>query len=64
MEYVSEVFTVDGKPIFVENIPAQVCQHCGESTFSRETTEKVRRMVYGEAQPTGTLELEVFSFQP
>jgi YgiT-type zinc finger domain-containing protein len=64
LEYVSEVFMVDGKRVLVENIPAQVCKHCGEATFSRETTEKVRRMVHGEAQPVGTLEMEVFSYQP
>jgi HTH-type transcriptional regulator/antitoxin MqsA len=63
-EYVSEVFMVDGKHILVENIPAQVCNHCGEPTFSRETTEKVRLMVHGEAEPVGTLEMEVFTYQP
>jgi YgiT-type zinc finger domain-containing protein len=63
-EVVSEVSIVDGKHILVENIPAQVCQQCGEPTFSRETTEKVRRMVHGEAQPVGTLEMQVFAYQP
>jgi YgiT-type zinc finger domain-containing protein len=63
MEYVSEMFVIDGKHILVENIPAQVCNECGEATFSLETTEKVRRMVHGEAQPIGTLEMDVFSYQ-
>lgn len=35
---------------------------CGEPTFSRETTERVRQMVHGEAQPVRTLEMDVFSF--
>lgn len=64
IEQVSEVFVIDGKPILVENIPAQVCQKCGEATFSRETTERVRRMVHGEAQPTGTIQMEVFAYKP
>ena len=63
LEYVSEVFMIDGKPILVENIPAQVCQHCGEPVFSRETTERVRRMVHGEAEPVGTVEMDVFTYQ-
>ena len=63
-EEVSEVFVIDGKRVLVENIPAQVCEHCGEPTFSRETTERVRRIVHGEAQPIGTVEMEVFAFQP
>ena len=61
-ELVSEVFLIDGKHILVENIPALVCNKCGEPTFSRETTERVRRMVHGEAEPVGTREMEVFSF--
>ena len=43
-ELVSEVFTIEGKPVLVENIPSTVCARCGEPVFSRETTEKVRRM--------------------
>jgi hypothetical protein len=35
--------------VLVENIPASVCARCGEATFSRETTERIRRMLYGEA---------------
>ncbi len=61
-ELVSEVFLVDSKRMLVEPIPARVCDHCGEATFSRETTEKVRRMVHGEARPVGRVTLEVYEF--
>ena len=61
-ELVSEVFIVDGKRILVEQIPARVCTHCGEATFSRETTEKVRCMVHGEARPVGVVTMEVYEF--
>jgi HTH-type transcriptional regulator/antitoxin MqsA len=50
-KFISEVFDIDGKSVRVENIPATVCANCGEPLFSRETTEKVRRMVHGEAKP-------------
>jgi YgiT-type zinc finger domain-containing protein len=59
---VDEVFLIDGRFVLVENIPASVCGHCGEVTFSRETTEKIRRMVHGEAQPVKTVPLDVFAF--
>ncbi len=59
---VTEIFEINGRRILVENIPAQVCTHCGEPTFSRETTEKVRRMVHGEAEPVGTIQLDVFAY--
>jgi len=56
-ETVSEVFTVQGKRVLVENIPVQVCVQCGEMTFNRETTERVRRMVHDEAELIGVVEL-------
>jgi HTH-type transcriptional regulator / antitoxin MqsA len=59
---VNEIFLIDNKFILVENIPATVCSRCGELTFSRETTEKIRRMVHGEAQPVKTVSLDVFAY--
>ena len=60
-DLVSEVFTVEGRRVLVERIPAEVCQRCGEPTFSRETTERIRRLVYGAGQPVRTEPLEVFA---
>lgn len=57
---VSEVFTVEGRRVLVEHIPAQVCARCGEATFSRETTESIRRLVHG-ARPSRTVPLDVFA---
>jgi HTH-type transcriptional regulator/antitoxin MqsA len=59
-EFVSEVFMIDGRRVLVERIPAQVCERCGEATFSRETTEKVRRLVH-DARPAKTVPLDVFA---
>jgi HTH-type transcriptional regulator/antitoxin MqsA len=61
-EIVSEIFQIDGKTVLVENIPARVCERCGEPTDSRETTEKIRRMVHGEAEPIRTIRMEVFAY--
>jgi YgiT-type zinc finger domain-containing protein len=61
-ELVREVFLIDGRFVLAENIPAVLCVHCGEPTFSRETTEKLRRMVHGTAQPTKVVPLDVFAF--
>jgi YgiT-type zinc finger domain-containing protein len=45
-ELVSEVFILErGRRALLEGIPAQVCVHCGEATFSRETTEWIRRLL-------------------
>ena len=59
-EFVSEVFTINGRRVLVEHIPTQVCERCGETTFSRETTERVRRLVH-ESRPAKTVPLDVFA---
>lgn len=59
-EFVSEVFTIDSRRVLVEHIPAQVCERCGEAVFSRETTERVRRLVH-DASPARTVSLDVFA---
>jgi HTH-type transcriptional regulator/antitoxin MqsA len=61
-DLVSEVFDIDGNPVRVEAIPATVCANCGEAIFSRETTERVRRMVHEEAQPVKSVPMDVFAY--
>ena len=61
-ELVNELFQIDGKPVLVEHIPARVCSRCGEAIFDRETTEKIRRMVHGEAHPIRTVHMDVFAY--
>ncbi len=59
---VDEVFVIDGRHVLVEGIPASICTRCGAATFSRETTERIRRMVHGEAQPVRAVAMEVFAY--
>ncbi len=61
-EMVSEVFNIDNQMVLVENIPAILCMRCGETTFSSETTEKVRRLLHGDAVPLRSVPLNVFAF--
>ena len=61
-ELVNEVFVINGKYVLVEGIPASICLRCGEATFSRATTERIRRMVHGEAQPVRAVAMEVFAY--
>ncbi|GIL15376.1 MAG: hypothetical protein BroJett039_05490 [Chloroflexota bacterium] len=61
-EFVNEVFDIDQRAVLVEKIPARVCDRCGEITFSRETTESVRRLVHGHAKPQRVVELDVFAY--
>lgn len=61
-ERVDEVFRIDGQYVLVGGIPAVVCIRCGEQAFSRETTEKVRAMIHGEAKATKSVPMQVFDF--
>ena len=61
-EYVDEVFRVGGQYVLVGEIPALVCARCGEQSFSRETAEKVRLVVHGEAKASRSIPMEVFDF--
>ncbi len=61
-ELVDEVFHVDGQYVLVSGVPAEVCARCGEQAFSRETTERVRLMVHGEAKAKESVPMQVFDF--
>ena len=61
-ELVDEVFKVDGRYVMVGDVPASVCQRCGERSFSRETTEKVRLLVHGQAATARSVPLQVYEF--
>lgn len=62
-ELVSEIFQIEGKFYLVEKIPAIQCSRCGEEIFSRETTERIRVMLHGEAKPVKSISVDVFSYQ-
>ena len=61
-ELVSDVFQIEGKPVLVENIPAQVCERCGEEIFSKETIERVRLLVRGSGKPVKSVQMDVFAY--
>ena len=61
-ELVEEVFRIDGKYVLVSRVPATVCARCGDESFSRETTERIRLMVHGRSEPTKSVTLKVFEF--
>jgi HTH-type transcriptional regulator/antitoxin MqsA len=62
-DFVSEVFAVGDRRVLVEHIPAKICKRCGEATFSRATTEKVRSVIHGEGHPIRTVAMDVFALQ-
>ena len=61
-EQVDEVFRVDGQYVLVGGIPSEVCVRCAEQAFSKETVEKVRSMVHGEAEASKSVSMRVFDY--
>ena len=61
-EVVAELFQIDGQYVLVDRIPAIVCARCGEESFSRDTTEKIRLLVHGQAESTKSIAMPVFEF--
>ncbi len=62
IELVEEVFQIDGRYVLVGGVPSMVCQRCGERSFSRETTEKVRQLVHGEGKASKAVSMQVYEF--
>ena len=61
-ETVEEVFRVDGRYVLVGGVPSTVCRRCGERSFSRETTERVRLLVHGQAEAAKSVSMQVYEF--
>ena len=61
-EAVDEVFNVDGDYVLVARVPSTVCHRCGERSFSRETTEKVRLLVHEQAKSPRSVPLRVYEY--
>jgi len=41
----------NGKKIIIENVPAEVCEQCGESFFDAETTMKMEKIKKAAVYP-------------
>ena len=61
-ELADEVFNVEDCHYLVEGVPCKVCSRCGEQSFSRETAERIRLMLRGEAEPTRSTYMQVYEF--
>jgi HTH-type transcriptional regulator/antitoxin MqsA len=53
---------IDGRRVLVETVPAKVCERCGEVTFSRQTRERIRKLVHETREPVRTVPMEVLPF--
>ncbi len=50
------------KYLFIEHVPALVCNKCGERIYSPEVTDKLLKFAKDEFMPVKTVEVPVFDF--
>ena len=51
-----------GRVAVVENVPALVCEQCGETVFRPEVVEKLQKIVWGEFPQTGEVKVPFYDF--
>lgn len=44
-DMIQEDVWVEGKLLVIDNLPAKVCQHCGESIVDYNTMEKIEKII-------------------
>jgi YgiT-type zinc finger domain-containing protein len=50
-------------PVIVENVPAYVCELCGDTSFSGETVATLNTIDNGTSRPVGRRSFPVFDFE-
>lgn len=46
--------------IIVENVPAQVCQQCGEKLFEPEIVDKLQKVIWEEKVPQKEIKTPIY----
>jgi len=54
---------VDGKLIVIEDVPAKVCENCGEKYFSAKVSKQIDALLESAVEAKRKLEVPVFSFK-
>lgn len=53
---------IDGKLIVVDNVPALVCDHCGEVSLEPQVAASVQRTIWEGKPPARAIETPVYEF--
>ena len=58
------IFTYESEAqfILVKNVPAKVCTHCGEKTYSPKITDELLKFAKHQFKPIKTIEIPVFDY--
>ncbi len=50
------------KHLLIENVPAEVCEQCGEKTYSPDVTDKILEYANNDVKPSRTIKVPVYRF--
>lgn len=54
--------SVGDRLILIDNVPAEVCDRCGEISLSPDVVERLQRTVWHREPPTRVIETAVYEF--
>jgi len=52
----------DDKHLLVEHVPAEVCDKCGEKTYSPDVADELLRFAGNEFSPVKVIEVPVYDY--
>jgi HTH-type transcriptional regulator/antitoxin MqsA len=61
-EKVTFTYEEDEKYIFIEHVPADVCERCGEKMYTPDVTDELLRIARTELKPVRKIEVPVYDF--
>lgn len=59
-ELVSYTQWYQGRLIVIENVPAWVCEQCGETYYDPDVVERIQALIWSGAEPTRVIETPVY----
>jgi YgiT-type zinc finger domain-containing protein len=59
---VTFTYEEEDKYIFIEHVPADVCERCGEKMYTPEVTGELMRIARKKLQPARKIEVPVYDF--
>lgn len=51
---------LDERLIVIENVPALVCEQCGETYYAPDVVDKIQAVIWSGAEPVRTVETPVY----
>ena len=52
-----------GRVVVVENVPACVCEQCGEPTFRPDVVDKLQQIAWGRVEHTGEMNVPLYDYE-